>query len=506
MEFLPMDEIGVALDLKGVSKRYPGTLAVDQIDLTVYVAEVHALVGENGAGKSTLMKIIAGAFSDYTGQVCVNRSPVQLHSPAQARAMGIAMIHQELSLAGPLSVAENILAGHLPTRYGLLDRQRLENSARHWLSQVGLEVDPWTAVEELSQHEAQLVEIAKALSTRPCILVMDEPTSALSRAEVDRLFGLIRELRRRGLAILYISHHLPEIFQIADRVTVLRDGRKVGTYEIGEVTAASLVEKMIGGAASDLYAERKRVPGEVRLSVQDLTRTGFFHHCNFELRAGEIVGLAGLSGAGRSELARSLCAIDPLDAGRIWLDGREIGPASYAEALKEGLAYLSEDRKREGLALRLTMSENLLSAIIPRLCRMGFFQGVSRDMEQTYVDALQIHPPQTQREVATLSGGNQQKVLLAKWLATDPRVLILDEPTRGVDVGAKAIIHRAIAEAADRGASVLLISSDLPELVGLSDRILIMRQGRLIGQLSGEACTEESVLLAANGRMPEAAA
>ncbi|MGA2499367.1 MAG: sugar ABC transporter ATP-binding protein [Tepidisphaeraceae bacterium] len=502
-----MDEIGVAMDLKGVSKRYPGTLAVDQIDLTVYVAEVHALVGENGAGKSTLMKIIAGSFSDYTGQVCVNQLPVQLHTPAQARAMGIAMIHQELSLAGPLSVAENILAGHLPTRYGLLDRRRLDTSARHWLAQVGLDVDPWTPVEELSQHEAQLVEIAKALSTRPCILVMDEPTSALSRVEVDRLFELIRQLRRRGLAILYISHHLPEIFQIADRVTVLRDARKVGTYEIGQVTAASLVEKMIGGAASDLYAQRNVAPGEVKLRVQDLTRKGFFHHCSFELRAGEIVGLGGLSGAGRSELARSLCGIDPRDAGRIWLDGREIAPGSYSQAINDGLAYLTEDRKREGLALRLTMAENLLSAIIPRFCRMGFFRGSSRgrDVQRQYISALQIHPPQSEREVAALSGGNQQKVLLAKWLATDPQVLILDEPTRGVDVGAKAIIHRAIAAAADRGKSVLLVSSDLPELVGLSDRILIMRQGGLIGQLSGETCTEESVLLAANGQLQEAA-
>jgi len=290
------------------------------------------------------------------------------------------------------------------------------------------------------------------------------------------------------------------VFAVADRVTVLRDGRKVGTHAVGDVTSRQLVESIIGGAPSDLYARRTTRPGPTKLRVENLTRIGFFHHCSFQVGAGEILGLGGLSGAGRSELARSLCGIDPRDQGRIFLDGREMTVGSYGEAMRGGFAYLSEDRKAQGLALRLTVAENLLAAIIPRCCRAGLYLGRRQGhLLQQYIDGLNIQPPEPEREILTLSGGNQQKVLLAKWLATDPEVLVLDEPTRGVDVGAKAIIHRAIAEVADRGKSVILISSDLPELVGLSDRVLIMRRGHLTGELSGPRCSEESVLLAANG-------
>ena len=495
-----MNQLGLALRMEGVSKRYPGTLAVDGVDFTVFAGEVHALVGENGAGKSTLMKMIAGAFDDYTGQILITDKPVRLDSPAAAKAVGIQMIHQELSLAQPISIAENVLAGRLPRRGPLLDRKKMLVEARRCLARVGLEIDGGTPIEEISLHEAQLVEIAKALGNNPCILVMDEPTSSLSREEVRRLFEIIRKLRRQGLAIVYISHHLSEVLEIADRVTVLRDGRKVGTEDIRDVTSGQLVEMMVGRSVSDLYAERQAAPSDRKLCVERLSRYGFFHDVSFHVRAGEILGIGGLSGAGRSELARCLCGIDPVDAGRIVLDGREIRPRSYGAAVRAGLAYLTEDRKAQGLALRLRMGENVLSALVPRHCRCGVYSPArGRGVLDRLVQSLDVTPPQPKRLVSTFSGGNQQKVLLAKWLATDPEVLILDEPTRGVDVGAKVMIHKAIADVADAGKSVMLISSDLPELVGLSDRIAIMRQGHLIGEIDRAGATEASVLLAANG-------
>ncbi|MCD6304276.1 MAG: sugar ABC transporter ATP-binding protein, partial [Planctomycetes bacterium] len=321
--------------MEGVSKRFPGTLAVDRVDFSVRAGEVHALVGENGAGKSTLMKILAGAFNDYTGRIFIGGREAQLRSPAAAKAAGIQMIHQELSLAGPLSIAENVLAGRLCRRGPFVDRRRMRQEVGGYLRRVGLDIDPDTPVEELSLHESQLVEIAKALANSPCILVMDEPTSALSREEVERLFEIIRRLRRQNLAIVYISHRLQEVLRIAERVTVLRDGRKVATADIADVTAGRLVEMMVGRSVSALYAERKSKPGRVRLVVEGLSRYGFFHDVSLAVRAGEILGIGGLSGAGRSELARSLCGIDPLDAGRVELDGRAVRLGSYRRAIRQ---------------------------------------------------------------------------------------------------------------------------------------------------------------------------
>ena len=489
-----------ALRMEQVSKRYPGTLAVDNVDFEVRAGEVHALVGENGAGKSTLMKILAGSFDDYTGRLFIGGKKVALHSPAVAKANGIQMIHQELSLALPLSVAENILAGRLPTRGVILARQAMLAEARRCLARTGLDLDPETPVEEISQHEAQLVEIAKALGNNPCILVMDEPTSALGRDEVARLFEIIRGLRQEGLAIIYISHHLSEVMEIADRVTVMRDGRKVATEAVGRVTPGQLVEMMVGRSVETLYAERKTRPGQENLRIEDLSRWGFFHHVSLSVRRGEILGIGGLSGAGRTELARAICGIDRPDAGRMFLGGKPLRPRSYHEAIRAGLAYLTEDRKLQGLALRMTLGENVLASLIPRLCRRGIYSPRrGTGILDRLIGLLDVSPPDPKRQTGTLSGGNQQKVLLAKWLATDPEVLILDEPTRGVDVGAKVVIHRAIAEVADQARSVILISSDLPELVGLSDRIAIMRRGHIVGEMARGQATEATVLLAANG-------
>jgi ABC-type sugar transport system ATPase subunit len=492
----------VALQIEGVSKRFPGMLAVDNVDMEVRVGEVHALMGENGAGKSTLMKTLTGSFDDYTGNIKIGGQEVRLHSPAAAIAHGIGMVYQELSLARPVSIAENLFAGCLPTnRFGLIDRKAMLKNARRCLAHVSLDIDPLKTVEEISQHEAQLVEIAKVLAKTPCILILDEPTSALSREETRRLFEIIRELKQRGLAIVYISHHLPEVFEIADRVTVLRDGRKVGTHDIHDITPATLVKMMVGQSINEFYEHREARMGSTALTVSRLTRYGFFHDISFQLCEGEILGVVGLCGAGRTELARSLCGLDPVHHGEVRLFDEVLPPDNYPDAVQKGLVYLSEDRKVDGLFLRLSVTQNLLAALLPTHSRAGIY--FSRDdaaITQRYLDELGIVAASTETDVGTLSGGNQQKVLLGKWLATRPRVLILDEPSRGVDVKAKRSIHEVIMALADQGTAILLVSSDLPELVGLSDRALVMRNGHLIGEMDKAELSEESVLLAANGQ------
>ena len=491
---------GPILRLVGVSKRYPGTLAVNGVDFEVLPGEVHALMGENGAGKSSLMNMIAGSFDDYTGDIFLRGQKVELHSPAKAKALGIAMIHQELSLAQPLSILENILAGRLPKTAGVfLDRAAATAETRRCLRRVGLDhLDPWQLVETLSQHEAQLVEIAKAIGGNPSILVMDEPTSALSRAEVVKLFEIIRQLKGEGLSVIYISHHLPEVFEVADRVTVMRDGKKVATRPMSETTPAGMVELMIGRAVSETRIMRKQAPGEVRLAVKNFSRYGFFHDLNFAVRRGEILGIGGLAGSGRSELARSLVGIDPCDAGEARLDGEDICPANLREAMQCGLGYLTEDRKMQGLALNLDLETNALAALNAKASRLVAAKRGRAVFEKQAAD-LQLYPAEPGRLASQLSGGNQQKVLLAKWLAIEPEVLILDEPTRGVDIGAKQVIHEAIGRLADAGKSVIVISSDLPELCMLSDRILILHKGHFVGEQTKGQFTEDSVLLAAYG-------
>lgn len=496
------------LEMTKVSKAFPGTLAVDNVDFSVEVGEIHALCGENGAGKSTLMKIIAGSYNDYTGHVYISGKEVDLHTPSKSKSFGIEMIYQELSLAYPLSIAENVLAGRMPMKSrkkngkGLfIDKDKMVRETRRCLKMVGLDhLDPMLPIEDISQHEGQLVEIAKALGNNPCVLVMDEPTSALSREDVKRLFTIMRNLKNRGISIIYISHHLPEIFEVADRITVLRDGKKIATREKDDITSEELVQMMIGHSVNEFYSHADHSTNEIRLSVDNLTRDGFFHKVSFQARKGEVLGLGGLSGAGRSELARVLCGLDSRDSGTVQVDGKEVKIRNMGQALRKGIAYLTENRKTEGLALRLNLGENILAGIIPQLTRTGIYNsrrgfGILSNL----VKELSIYPPDPLRIVNNLSGGNQQKVLLAKWMASEPKVLILDEPTRGVDIGAKMIIHQSIERLAQEGHTILLISSDLPELVALSNRILIMRQGHIIREMQKSECTEESVLLAANG-------
>jgi len=488
----------LALEMREVSKRFPGTLAVDKVSLEVRRGEVHALVGENGAGKSTLMKMLAGSFDDYTGEIAIAGKVVSVHTPALAKQHGIGMIYQELSLAKPISIAENLLVGRLPKKSGFLDKAKIRAETQHWLEQVGLDLDPDLPVEDISPHEAQLVEIAKVLATSPSILVMDEPTSALSREEVERLFTIIDGLKKQGMAVIYISHHLPEIDRIADRVTIMRDGKKVTTKNMRETSRQEIVQMMVGHLREDQHVGAARVPGKEILRVEDLSRWGFFHRINLTAYAGEILGVCGLAGAGRSELARVLVGLDKKDAGRILIDGQEVNITSMAQALKAGLAYLTEDRKAEGLALKMSVGENAMVGIIPKHSTAGvYFAKRGKSLLGRLMQELVVSPNDPSRMVGNLSGGNQQKVLLAKWMATEPRVLILDEPTRGVDIGAKMVIHDSIRKLADSGHCVILISSDLPELVGLADRVMIMRQGKFTREMPRSECTEESVLLAA---------
>ena len=494
----------IVLEMKGVSKRYPGTLAVDHVDFEARSGEVHALMGENGAGKSTLMKMIAGSFDDYTGEIFIHGEKTDLHSPSYSKTSGIEMIFQELSLALPLSVAENILVGRLPQKAGfILDTAAMVRETRACLERVGLDIDPLQPVEMLSQHEAQLVEIARALGNNPSILVMDEPTSSLSRTEVTRLFEIIRQLKSQGLAIIYISHHISEVFEVADLATVMRDGRKVDSLPIDQLSPDKLVEKMVGRSVGEINIHRALQPGRERFRINGFSRFGFFHDISFHIREGEILGIGGLAGSGRSELARSLCGIDPVDEGQLFLDGKAVIPETMYSCMKNGLSYLTENRTLQGLASNLSSQENTLSALNAKSKRL-VSQIKSREIFNKLATEIQIYPPESQRQVNQFSGGNQQKILLAKWLAIAPEVCILDEPTRGVDVGSKQVIHEAIGRLADRGKCVLLISSDLTELVGLSDRIMIMRKGHFIREMQKEEFSEDAVLLAANGESLEA--
>ena len=491
----------IRLKMEGVSKRFPGTLAVDHVDFDVAAGEVHALVGENGAGKSTLMKLLAGSFSDYTGKVFIDGKEVRLNTPAQSKAAGVGMVYQELSLARTISIEENLLVGRLPVKGIFIDKKEMKKRSKELLARVGLdEIDPAMPVSEISQCEAQLVEIVKALGDNPSILVMDEPTSTLSSEEVGRLFAIIRQLKEQGMAIIYISHHLQEVFEITDKITVMRDGKKRGTFLTKDTNQAEIVDLMVGRSASEFYTRRQPNIGEELLRVEHMSRWGFFHDVNLAVRAGETLAICGLAGAGRTELARAMVGVDDFDEGKLYLEGKPVRFKNMFEAIKSGVVYLTESRKFDGLAVRLTAGENVVAAHIPQIAKGKYFKAsMGTPLISRLLDALSVYPKETGRPVSNFSGGNQQKLLMAKWLATEPKVLILDEPTRGVDIGAKEIIHKAIADLAAAGSAVILITSDLPEMAGLSDRAVILRNGHVIGELQGSEINESSLLLAANG-------
>lgn len=491
------------VEVRGISKRFPGVRALDQVSLHVGQAEVLALIGENGAGKSTLLKILAGVQPPDEGEILVAGRAVRFRGVEDALEAGIALIHQELNLADNLDVAGNIFLGREPRRLGLLDFATMHREAAGWLAMVGLDLDPATPLGDLPIGRQQLVEIAKALSTRARLLIMDEPTSSLSARETETLFRVVKDLRSRGVSVIWISHRLGEVKELADRVVVLRDGRNAGEIASrGEIEHDRMIRMMVGRDIDRLARRPSHPPGDVVLAARDLrTPAHPGHAVSLEVRAGEIVGLAGLVGAGRTELVTTLFGITPAVAGSITVGGRLVTPRSPIEAISAGLALVPEDRKQQGLVLEMAVRENMsLVAIWPE-SRAGFVDFAhERRLAAEMIPALAIKTPGDRQAVQFLSGGNQQKVVLAKWLAMKPKVLLLDEPTRGIDVGAKAEIYDLVHRLAGAGLAVLFVSSEMEEILSLADRALVMHEGRLAGGLARDELSEENVMqLAAGG-------
>jgi rhamnose transport system ATP-binding protein len=487
--------------LRGVTKRFGGVVAVDGVDFELRPGEVHALVGENGAGKSTLMKVVDGLYAPDGGRVEVNGEAASFSSPRDAEAAGIAMIPQELDLFPELSVAENLFVGRKRprNRWGGLDWGTMQNETRERLDSLGVSLDVTSDVKRLSAAEQQIVAIARALAGEARAVIMDEPTSALTDREARRLFGIIEDLKEDGVGVVYISHRLEEIFEISDRITVLRDGKHIKTAQASELDAEELVRLMVGRPLNELFTRSESETGEVVLEVRGLTRAGEFEGVDFKLRRGEILGLAGLVGAGRTELAQAVFGIRPPEAGEILVDGKGARIRSPQAAMERGIFYVPEERRSQGLILPFSIKNNITLSILDRISRLGFVPRSERQTADRFAKELSIRGAKISDPVSRLSGGNQQKVVVAKSLAREPNVLLLDEPTRGIDVGAKSEIYRLMDTLAKEGKAILLISSELDEVLSMSDRVLVMREGRITGEFGRGEATQENVMTAATG-------
>jgi ABC-type sugar transport system ATPase subunit len=491
----------IFLSMEHINKAFPGVKALDDVTLEVRAGEVHALVGENGAGKSTLMRILDGVLPKDAGTIRLAGHEVSIQNPGDALALGISMIHQELALIPYLDVGQNIYLGREPAHgLGRIDWKTLYARARSQLKIVGIDIDPHAVVGDLSIAQQQMVEIGKALSRQARLIVMDEPTSSLTEHETERLFDLIRSLKAQGVTVIYISHRLDEIFAVADRVTVLRDGKRIGTYPVKEVTHADLVQKMVGRELGELF-QKEPVPRQaVVLEVQHLFSANFLRDISFQLYRGEVLGLAGLVGSGRTTLARTLFGVEKLEQGEIRIDGQPVAIDSPQAAIRHGIGLVPEDRKAQALFLNMAVSENVVMSALPQLSYAGVIDFTRvRKVAQEYVTKLAIRTPSLFQRTRNLSGGNQQKLAISRWLTLNPQILILDEPTRGIDVGAKAEIHALMNQLARQGIGILMISSELPEILGASDRVLVMREGELVAEIAGERVTQEAIMMAATG-------
>ena len=491
------------LVLRHAAKSFGAVQAVADASIELYRGETHALVGENGAGKSTVVKMLAGVHQPDSGELIVNGTAVRLSGPADAQAAGIAVIYQEPLLFPDLTVAENIYMGRQPLRRGRrIDAAAMKDRVNELFGRLGVRLDPDRICRGLSIADQQLVEIAKALSLDATIIVMDEPTAALSAVETARLFEVVATLRAAGAAVLFISHRLEEVFEICQRVTVMRDGRQVLSQQLAGLTAHDLVRAMVGRDIAERMATGRPAAGEPVLTVEHLTREGVFIDISLQVRAGEIVALAGLVGSGRSEVARAIFGIDRYHAGRVTVNGRSLRAASPSAAMAAGIGFVPEDRRQQGLVMEMSVQQNVALASLRRLRRAGIVTGgLERRFSADWVARLQIKYGRLTDPVASLSGGNQQKVVLARWLARKPALLIIDEPTRGIDIATKSQVHGLLSDLAGSGVAILMISSELPEVLRLGDRILVMREGRLVAEFARADATEESVVAAATGQL-----
>jgi ribose transport system ATP-binding protein len=492
------------LEVRQVTKRFPGVTALRNVSLTLGRGEVLAVIGENGAGKSTLMKILAGVQEPDSGQVVIDGADVTIDSVQRAQSLGVALIHQELNLSDNLDVGANIFLGREPMKYGLIDRRKIREESTELLKRVGLKVSPDTTVSRLPIGQQQLVEIARALSIDARVLIMDEPTSSLSQHEVDRLFEVVKELRNRGVSIVYISHRLGEVRELANRVTVLRDGENAGNLECGEITHDRMVELMVGRDISEFYARKSHEPGDVVLEVEKLiTPANPGHALSFSIRKGELVGVAGLVGAGRTEMLQVLFGVDSAVTGTIRIGGKVVQLRSPIDAINSGLALVPEDRKQQGLILDMAVRTNLGLAGLKRNRKPGGFlnNAIEAAESASMIQKLRIKTPDEKQIVQFLSGGNQQKVVLGKWLAMKPDVLLLDEPTRGIDIGAKQEIYTLMEQLAEEGVAILFVSSEMEEILGMSDRALVMHEGRISGELQRDELSEEAIMQLATGNV-----
>ena len=487
------------VEMRHIRKTFPGVVALDDVSFECKKGEVHAVVGENGAGKSTLMKILSGVYEPDEGEILINGQPVRIPSPHVAQQLGISIIYQELNLLPYLNVAQNVFLGREPrTRLGLIDAHRLERQAAEVLHRLGVDIDPRTPLGRLNVAQQQMVEIAKALSLNAQVMIMDEPSAALGGQDLKYLFDVIANLKKQGVAVIYISHRLNEIFEVADRVTVFKDGAMVGTSNVHEIDRPTLVRMMIGRAFSETFPPRGKDFGEEILRIRGLTSGNQLSDIDLSIRRGEIVGIAGLTGSGRTELAQAIFGARKIDRGEIWINGKVVEIHNPQDAMRQSIGFLTEDRNKEGLVLGLSVRHNSALPSLERRQRWGFVrQTEEQRVVARIIEELNVRTPNLRQSVEYLSGGNRQKVVLAKWLIISPDLLIFDEPTRGIDVGSKSEIWNWMRSLANQGKGILMISSEIPEIIGMSDRILVMHKGRIVGDLSGDTATEENVMLLA---------